>query len=307
VNFARWVSGAAPAFDADVLSWLGHQGVSALNVKVLPAPGLWLPCLTRRQRVNSYSRRLAEGRGLLVLPYLAGDVLLLALAARWRTLGVAVGSDVLRRRRHGRPERLFRDALRAFDAVWAVSNHLGAELAEAGRAPDWVAPVGVDLGELANGAPPPPEPGRLFSPRGAAPLYRTHWIRAVSSTLAGTRLVEAHHFTRGRMLEEYSRAQVVISVPESDGAPASLMEALCCGAHVIGSGGPTVRDWLTRFGGTYGEPGEPGELRSLVLGGLAASAAESTEAREVRARQARAAFDRDRALHPLLQVIEQET
>jgi glycosyltransferase involved in cell wall biosynthesis len=107
-----------------------------------------------------------------------------------------------------------------------------------------------------------------------------------------------------QMISEYVRAHVVVSLPETDGAPATVMEALCMGAHVVASGGPTVRQWVADFGGTYGEPADAEEAHALLVGGLEAAAREGREMRRARAQRARAAFSRDTLLEPLRLWIE---
>jgi glycosyltransferase involved in cell wall biosynthesis len=106
------------------------------------------------------------------------------------------------------------------------------------------------------------------------------------------------------MFHEYSRAQLVVSLPETDGAPATIMEALCMGTHVLASGGPTVRGWLERFGGTYGEPKGPLEAAELIRFALSASARETEKTRAIRSQRAREAFDRRVALQPLIECLE---
>jgi hypothetical protein len=198
---------------------------------------------------------------------------------------------------------LFRSALREFDATWAVSEQLSGEMVKAGRQPDWIASVGVERRELPGLPQVGPEQRRLFSPRGAAPLYRATWIRDAVSGEAWT-LVEADRFDRSRMFTEYQRAELVISIPETDGAPATVMEALCSGAHVLASGGPTVRGWLERFGGTYGEPSTIDDLRNLLRRSALISRRESVMDRQERATAAREHFDRDRTLAALLAFVE---
>jgi hypothetical protein len=241
-----------------------------------------------------------------VLPYLAGDSLLLAGASGLRTLGIAVGSDVFGRRRDGRVERLFRQALGALTAVWAVSDDLAAELERCGRTPDWVAPVGVDVAAL------PPVPscvletrGRLLSARREAPIYRRSMIREAARGLPGLTLVEAADWSRGRLLAEMQEADVVMSFPATDGAPATVMEALSVGSHVVASGGGTVRDWLRRFGGSYGEPGRADEARTLIEEARARALRETAEERRARAEAARQAFDRNLLLQPLLRFVRE--
>jgi hypothetical protein len=114
-----WLSGAAPAFDAAVVEWLRLRGMTVHQLSPEP-PTLNVPYLRRLLRVAAYGRRLEEFAGVpLVLPYLAGDALLLAGARGRRTLGIAVGSDVHLRPRTSRHEKWFRRALARFDACGA--------------------------------------------------------------------------------------------------------------------------------------------------------------------------------------------
>jgi hypothetical protein len=299
-----WLGGSAPAFDRSVVTWLNRKGVQVHWIARKPRRSITIPGLTRLLTIKAYWRNLAEFRGLpLVLPYLAGDTLLLAGLPGHRRLGAALGSDVLRRHRSGRSEKWFRHALLRFTAVWAVSPEISECLGAAGRRADWVASVGVDIGSLP--APDPtPEPNRIFSARVEAPVYRKTWIRAAATKVREWTLVEPDDWSQDQMMKEYARAQIVVSLPVSDGAPATIMEALCMGAHVVASGGDTVRRWLADFGGTYVEPSKPSEVTQLLRMGLEGAAGETPEKRAERARTARRTFSRDEMLAPLMAWLE---
>ncbi len=293
-----WLCGAAPAFDEAVCAWLTAQDVEVHCLEPLPRPRHRLPALTRLLRVRAYLRRAMAATDL-VLPYLAGDSLLLAGARTQRTLGAALGSDVLRRPEGRRQELLLRRALLRVEGLWAVSPALSRELESLGRAPNWSAPVGVDLKRLPPIGTGQRERGRVFSARREAPDYRRSWIRTAAS-FPSPNVVEADAWPLERMLEEYQRAEIVVSLPSTDGAPATLMEALSCGAHVVASGGPTVRSWIEKFGGTYGEPRTPENARELIELGMRRAQAESLVEQRERATRARRTFDRDVTLRPLL-------
>jgi hypothetical protein len=235
----------------------------------------------------------------VILPYVAGDALLLAGAVRAPTLGVLVGSDVLRRRRNGSPERAFRRALQRLTGVWAVSEQLAREIDLCGRSADWVAPVGVDIGSVPRAEGANRHLNLVLSARGEAPVYRRALIREAVALIEGASLVEAERWTQERLFQEMTRSQVVVSFAETDGAPATLMEALCVGAHIVASGGPTVRAWIEAFGGTYGEPTEIAGACRLIRAGLESSQCETEDFRRLRAARASAAFQRDRVLQPL--------
>ena len=55
-----------------------------------------------------------------------------------------------------------------------------------------------------------------------------------------------------RLADVYGMADLVLSVPSSDSTSVSLLEAFACGAPVIASDLPSVREWII--------PGENGEL-----------------------------------------------
>ena len=300
-----WLKGAAPAFDDAVLRWLAKHGFQIAASPPEPLPTWTIPWLTAKLRRTAYRRRLL-GTDTLVLPYLAGDGLLLSGLPGLRTLGVALGSDVLRRRRNWRShERRFRRALPRFSAVWSVSQGLADELAHSGRPPDWVAAVGVEIEGLPPVPDASPERARIFSPRRRGAVYRQDWIRAAVSGAANWHLVQADEWPAARMFSEYALAEVVVSIPLTDGAPATIMEALCMGTHVVASGGVDVRSWLARFGGTYAELAAPSEVTAVIRAGLNAARAESPADRRRRASLARDAFSRDRLLKPLLSWLAQ--
>ncbi len=299
----HWLAGAAPAFDDAVLSWLRCRGFDVQVHAPLPRPRVVFPALTRLLRIRAYSARWRPEPGTLsalVLPYLAGDALVLAGSPGATTLGVALGSDLLRPPRSRRARHFLRGALLRMDAVWSVSEQLAGLLTGMGRRPDWVAPVGVNLNKLPPvTALPPREPGRILSARNPAPIYRRQLVRAATASLADCRLIEPQGWPHDRMIVECGRAAVVVSMPLTDGAPATVMEAICMGAHVIASGGPTVREWLEVYGGTYGEPESAEQARTLLEDGLAVARQETPSTRLDRARRARAAFSRDATLAPL--------
>jgi glycosyltransferase involved in cell wall biosynthesis len=170
---------------------------------------------------------------------------------------------------------------------------------------DWVAPVGVDVEALPPFDASLASPGRVFSARREAAIYRREWIREAVAGIPDATLVDADDWPEARMAPEYLRAHVVVSVPRTDGAPATVMEALCCGAHVVASGGATIKEWTRAYGGTYGDPESVEEVRTLIRHGLEAASSESVDVRGRRAMRAREAFHRDTCLKPLLGWITQ--
>lgn len=55
-----------------------------------------------------------------------------------------------------------------------------------------------------------------------------------------------------QMADLYRLADVMVSIPENDGAPVSVLEAMACGTPVVASELASLREWIT--------PGENGEL-----------------------------------------------
>jgi hypothetical protein len=187
-----------------------------------------------------------------------------------------------------------------------VSSVIATELARIGRPADIVTSVGVDIAELPSTVARS-TPGRILSARREAPVYRRPLVRAAAAALAEIQLVESDRWPRAQLLMEMARAEVVVSAALTDGAPATVMEALCLGAHVVASGGHTVEGWLREVGGTYGEPTNAHEMRALLERGLARARAETLEQRAQRATRARELFDREKTVGPVLGWLERAT
>jgi len=58
------------------------------------------------------------------------------------------------------------------------------------------------------------------------------------------RLVIVPRVAHGEMADIYRLADVVVSVPASDGTPVTLLEALSVGRPVVATDLPSVREWL---------------------------------------------------------------
>jgi L-malate glycosyltransferase len=194
------------------------------------------------------------------------------------------GSDVLRARAVSRRGRwLGRRTLRHADLVTAVSGHMRSAAIEAGARPDRIEIVqfGVDLKRFSPGRVPNETLRRLglaerpfvFSPRGIRPLYRHERIIDALARLPDRfGLVMTGHGADGdylgrleRQMAElgvadriqilygisdedlpdlYRAARVVVSVPESDSFPISLLEAMACSTPVVAGDLPALREVL---------------------------------------------------------------
>ena len=113
----------------------------------------------------------------------------------------------------------------------------------------------------------------VFVPRSITPLYRTltvvramrslpddcllllteynhepSYLATVRAEVARLKLADRVRFIEGiehrRMAEAYALADVVVSIPESDGTPVSVLEAMACGRPVVSTDLPSVREWL---------------------------------------------------------------
>ncbi len=113
----------------------------------------------------------------------------------------------------------------------------------------------------------------IFVPRSIAPLYRTitviralpllpedcvallteynheePYLSVVRSEVSRLKLDDRVRFVGGieheAMPDAYCLADVVVSVPETDGTPVSILEAMSCGRLVIATDLPSAREWL---------------------------------------------------------------
>jgi glycosyltransferase involved in cell wall biosynthesis len=184
-----------------------------------------------------------------------------------------------------------RRALRAANLVTVTTEHMRGAALRSGASPDRIEIVqhGVDTRRFAPGPPPTDLRDRLalgdadmiFSPRMVRPLYRHETIIDAFAELPGdpilvmsaaganaayrtalqermravgvterVRLVDA--IAHDEMPAHLRLARVVVSVPESDSFPVSLLEAMACATPVIASDLPPARAVL--------EPIAPGSV-----------------------------------------------
>lgn len=194
------------------------------------------------------------------------------------------GNDVLIDPIRSRRARLLaRLALRSADLVTGISNHVLDAAIRAGARPKRCRRIhfGVDVDRFSPGPDPAELRQRLglagkrvlFSPRIIEPLYRhevvieamTRLPADVSLVMSGyladpaeragvERLIAEHGLTDrvqiissipyAQMPDYYRLAEAVVSVPESDAGPVTLVEALSVGRAVVSSDLPPVREWL---------------------------------------------------------------
>jgi glycosyltransferase involved in cell wall biosynthesis len=194
------------------------------------------------------------------------------------------GSDVLVTARKSRRARLLaRLALRSADLVTGISAHVVEAAVELGAHADRsrVLHFGVDTGLFAPGQDPAALRARLglkgrrviLSPRALAPNYRHDVVVDALERLPGdvalvmldsspeaaeaeairrriadrgllSRVIVAPAVPHRAMPDYYRLADVVVSVPESDAGPITLVEALAAGKPAVCSDLPPVREWL---------------------------------------------------------------
>lgn len=194
------------------------------------------------------------------------------------------GSDIFLTPRESRIARIWaRLALHGADAVTADSVSLAEATIAAGarRSRVRVVQFGVDTGRFTPGSPDQALRARLglvgrrmvFLPRAVAPLYRTHVaVEALQELPDDVVLVITEHnadpvylaevraaavhlgvedrirsvppIAHGEMVDFLRLADVVLSIPETDATPVSVLEAMACGRPVVATDLPSVREWL---------------------------------------------------------------
>jgi glycosyltransferase involved in cell wall biosynthesis len=134
----------------------------------------------------------------------------------------------------------------------------------------------------------PGEVGLVMSGRGADPAYRRRIEAQARSLGLEDRLRILDEIADEEMPSLYRAAAAVVSVPESDGLPATILEAMACGTPVVVSDLPGLRELLDPVAPDLIVPvGDPTRL---------AEALESLLARGPAERSTLAASLRDRAV-----------
>ncbi|MGA2513478.1 MAG: glycosyltransferase [Candidatus Limnocylindrales bacterium] len=194
------------------------------------------------------------------------------------------GTDILITARSTRRGRLYaRWSLAPAGLVTGDSEQLVRAAVAAGARPErtHLVQFGVDTERFSPGPDPAAMRARLglvgrrvvFSPRSIMPLYHHDVVLdAVASLPADLSVVMTDHLAHesevaalrrraadlglsdrlvivprvahGEMADIYRLADVVVSVPASDGTPVTLLEALSVGRPVVATDLPSVREWL---------------------------------------------------------------
>lgn len=247
------------------------------------------------------------------------------------------GSDVLVETRVSRLRRAWaRKTLAGADLVTADSPDVVAAAIKLGANPARIHEIqfGVDTARFHPDAAPDELAGRLgiagrrviFAPRAITPLYRPlTLIQAVSEmndavlvgTLAGAdrphldevrrlahllgmdaRLILVPNIPHEEIDAYYRLADVVVSIPSSDGTPVSILEALASGVPVVATDLPSVRPWLEAVRPDFLVPvDDPAATLRAIRSALDLTPVERAE---IVARERRIALDRaDQTMHML--------
>jgi glycosyltransferase involved in cell wall biosynthesis len=192
------------------------------------------------------------------------------------------GSDILRLA--DRPwwiRRLMPRAIAKADAIRSVSEQMTGVLVANGADPARIETFahGIDL-DVFSAAPARPGSRRIISTRGLRAFYRAETlIRAMPAVLAAepratlaltgagaeragleTLVAELGIADRVQFLgfaaredvaAELQRAALWVSLPPSDGAPLSLLEAMACGAFPVMADTPALHDWISDDRGVF--------------------------------------------------------
>jgi glycosyltransferase involved in cell wall biosynthesis len=218
------------------------------------------------------------------------------------------GSDLFVTLRRSLRARLWaRFSLRGADLVTVASAQMADAVVAAGARRTRVVAIqfGVDSERFSPG-PADPSLGAslglggtiIFSPRSLRPIYRHEIILPAVAQLAGDirlvmsgrnadpsyrrsleqqaaalgidgRLLILDEIRDDEMPELYRLASVVVSVPDSDGVPVSVLEAMACGTPVVASDLPGVRETLGAVAPKLlVPPGDSGSLADALRSAL---------------------------------------
>ncbi len=192
------------------------------------------------------------------------------------------GSDVLRlSERPWWVRRLMPRVIAKARAIHCVSEQMADVVVGLGGDPARIESFqyGIDLREFTF-APPRPGVRRILSTRGLRPFYRIETAiramprviesqpaatlamtgegeeRASLEALASDLGVDEHveflgYPPRAAVSDELRRASLWLSLPPSDGAPLSLLEAMACGAFPVVADVLTLHEWISDDRGVF--------------------------------------------------------
>jgi L-malate glycosyltransferase len=93
----------------------------------------------------------------------------------------------------------------------------------------------------------PDDVGLLLSALHADPEYLASLVELARTVGIADRLTVLDGIPHAEMADHLRLADVVVSVPETDGTPVTILESLACGVPVVASDVPSVREWLAEF------------------------------------------------------------
>lgn len=93
----------------------------------------------------------------------------------------------------------------------------------------------------------PEDVGLLLSALHADAEYQASLLELARSVGIEERMTVLDEIPHAEMADHLRLADVVVSVPETDGTPVTILESLACGIPVVASDVPSVREWLAEF------------------------------------------------------------
>jgi glycosyltransferase involved in cell wall biosynthesis len=115
-----------------------------------------------------------------------------------------------------------------------------------------------------------PDVRLVFSALHADPAYRAGLVAEVERRGLAARTVFLEEIPHDRMADHLRASDVVVSIPETDGTPVTILESLACEVPVVASAVPSVVEWLGRIEGSpiapIGDQAATTEAIRAVLG-----------------------------------------
>jgi glycosyltransferase involved in cell wall biosynthesis len=93
----------------------------------------------------------------------------------------------------------------------------------------------------------PADVGLLLSALHADTDYQASLVELARTVGIADRMTILDEIPHAEMADHLRLADVVVSVPETDGTPVTILESLACGIPVVASDVPSVREWLAEF------------------------------------------------------------